>query len=164
MLRKHFIFFICLLAVLGGCETDTSLKNKSEETGFIVDKEPESNRALLISDTPDSDHFYDALWVAGVADSVEIGDKVIVEISGNVLTSYPGQTGGRFIKKIKMDKPTGAKLEPETILQKAFSQKKVNHPAVQQLSFDQEKKVWNVRLTEGIREKVTELVIEDKED
>ncbi|MBV6713585.1 YobA family protein [Paenibacillus chitinolyticus] len=163
---RNILLVIFLLGCLPGC-IESPEQSKGTFIGYVVQKDTKANRALLVSDTESgllgNEKVYDADWIAGIADQVNVGEKVTVETIGVIMTSYPGQTSGTFLSKEKLEKPEGAVLEPEEALRKAFEQEKTRIPTVKKISLDNEKKVWNVTLYDNSLYKDIEVVVEDRE-
>ncbi|MEY9095553.1 hypothetical protein [Paenibacillus sp. RC84] len=161
---RNILLVIFLLGCLPGC-IESPEQSKGSFTGYVAQKDTKANRALLVSDTErlSNNERYDADWIAGIADQVNVGEKVTVETIGVTMTSYPGQTSGTFLSKEKLEKSEGAVLEPEEALRKAFEQEKTRIPTVKKISLDNEKKVWHVTLYDNILFKDIEVVVEDRE-
>ncbi|GKS10630.1 hypothetical protein YDYSY3_16300 [Paenibacillus chitinolyticus] len=169
---RNILLAIFLLVCLPGCiespeSPESREQSKGTFTGYVAEKDMKANRALLVSDSESSlmgnEKIYDADWISGIADQVNVGEKVTVEIIGMIMTSYPGQTSGTFLSKEKPEKPEGAVLEPEEVLRRAFHQEKTRIPTVKKISLDNEKNVWNVTLYDNSLHKDIEVVIEDRE-
>ncbi|MGW9125927.1 DUF3221 domain-containing protein [Paenibacillus chitinolyticus] len=169
---RNILLVIFVLVCLPGCkESPKSLESpeqsKSTFTGYVAEKDTKANRALLVSNSESSlmgnEKIYDADWISGIANQVNVGEKVTVEITGMIMTSYPGQTSGTFLSKEKPEKPEGAVLEPEEVLRRAFHQEETRIPTVKKISLDNEKNVWNVTLYDNSLHKDIEVVIEDRE-
>ncbi|WP_405080324.1 DUF3221 domain-containing protein [Paenibacillus chitinolyticus] len=161
---RNILLVILLLVCLPGC-IESPEQAKGTFTGYVVQKDKEANRALLVSDTEriSNDERYDAEWIAGIADQVNVGEKVTVETIGIIMTSYPGQTSGTFLSKEKSEKPEGAVMGPEEALRKAFEQEKSMIPTVKKVFFNKEKNIWNVTLYDNSLYKDIEVVIADRE-
>ena len=164
MIRNILLVFFVLIC-LPGC-TESPEQSKGTFTGYVVQKDKEANRALLVSNSESSlmgnEKIYDAEWISGIADQVNVGEKVTVETIGMIMTSYPGQTSGTFLSKEKPEKPEGAVLEPEEVPRRAFHQEEIRIPTVKKLSLDNAKNVWNVTLYDNSLHKDIEVVIEDR--
>ncbi|MFS0836850.1 DUF3221 domain-containing protein [Paenibacillus sp. 1P03SA] len=163
---RNILLVVFLLVCLPGCANSPE-QSKGTFTGYVVQKDTKANRALLVSDTESGlmgdEKIYDAEWISGIADQVNVGEKVTVETIGVIMTSYPGQTSGTFLSNENPVKPQGAVLEPAEVLQRAFHQEKARIPTVKKVSLDNEKKVWNVTLHDNSLHKDVEIVIEDRE-
>ncbi|SEF83820.1 hypothetical protein [Paenibacillus sp. UNC499MF] len=161
---RNILLVIFLFGCLPGC-IESPEQSKGSFTGYVAQKE--ADRALLVSNTESlsgNEKMYDADWIRGIADQVNVGEKVTVEVpEGPTVASYPGQTSGTVLSKEKLEKPEGAVLGPEEVLQRAFHQEKASIPTVKKVSLDNEKKVWNVSLYDNSLHKDIEMVIEDRE-
>ncbi|MFD7524105.1 hypothetical protein [Paenibacillus chitinolyticus] len=164
---RNIVLCITLLVCITGCShINTKENTKGTMSGFVVQKDLDSNSSLIVSDTKTSsknnNKIYEAAWISGIGDKTNIGEKVTIETTAFSLMSYPKQTSGEFLSKEKFEKPEGAILEPEEVLKKVFEQKNDKVPSVEKISFDKEKKIWNITIYDNIKFTTTEITIEDQ--
>jgi hypothetical protein len=141
--------------------------------GYVVKRDKNS---VLIVDNIAKDYgstggikeFYDAVWVLGIAEKVELGQKVQVWFEGIVAASYPGGARSEKVAIVPSLKHNNATLNEEEVIRKALaSEETANVQAfvVKTINYDEKSDAWTIRYKDGFISESSEgqeLLILDK--
>lgn len=103
------------------------------------------------SSTGGQEDFYGAVFFTypNAAEELKIGQRVKVENSGMILTSYPGQGSAKYVEVFPEYKPKNAKLSESEVIEKAIEitkKKSDGRMIIRSIAFDEEKAVWKVEI------------------
>ncbi len=93
-------------------------------------------------------------------EQLKVGQRVHVEMTGMMMTSYPGQARAKFVEVLPEYKPANAKLSESEVIQKAIEKKKSDGMLIiSSIAFDEKKAVWKV----GVKQEEEEYELEIKD-
>ncbi|MDN4606141.1 DUF3221 domain-containing protein [Sporosarcina highlanderae] len=98
------------------------------------------------------------------ADKLKVGQRVKVEASGGIKTSYPGQGSAKFVEIMPDYKPSGARLSESQavgkVLEMADGESAFGFYVIQKISFNENEHMWIFNVMQDDEELMLE--IEDK--
>ena len=111
------------------------------------------------------DEFYGAVRVTylDAAKKLEVGQRVLVEYSGGIMLSYPGQGRAIFVEVLPDYQPVNALLSESQVVRQALSKStSESHevPVIRDFQFIEDSSIWNVQIKIG--EESYEIEVEDK--
>ncbi|WP_370222842.1 DUF3221 domain-containing protein [Cytobacillus sp.] len=161
------------LAPIGG-EPDTihpknQYTDKYSQAGSYV-MELSNNRMLAVAALPadfgktggDSDYFSATYFeFPDASKKLKVGQRVMVEASGPIRESYPGQGTALYVEVLPEYKPEGAELSESQVIKKALKTIKDQQgvAAVRDLSFNEELDEWSISFKQN--EKNFEVKVND---
>ena len=165
-MRNPIIYFIILaIAAVAVCSSENTDEpvDVPDITGYVMDKGGEgilvvSTEAKDYSGTGGIGEFYNAAWVGGAPDEVEVGDFVEIRFEGGVNDSYPAQASAGEIEILPGSAPDGAALSDTEALNKALTQESFGNEilTVHSIEFDASQSEWTIILknTDSYEEQV----------
>ncbi|WNS82277.1 DUF3221 domain-containing protein [Domibacillus sp. DTU_2020_1001157_1_SI_ALB_TIR_016] len=134
----------------------------SEDSMLIV-----GSKAYDFSGTGEQEH-YDATYYSFPKANVKlkVGQRVIVEASGPIAESYPGQGSAKFVTVLPAYQPKGADLTEEEVVRKAIEQRKENShvEGIHKITYNKEIDEWILTFvgSMGPEPVVTDITIADQ--
>lgn len=134
----------------------------SEDSMLIV-----GSKAYDFSGTGEQEH-YDATYYSfpKANEKLKIGQRVIVEASGPIAESYPGQGGAKFVTVLPTYQPKGADLTEEEVVRKAIEQRKENSyvEGIREITYNKEMDEWTLTFVSSMGPEpiVTDITITDQ--
>ncbi|MFS0725733.1 DUF3221 domain-containing protein [Paenibacillus sp. 1P07SE] len=159
-----FIIFIAMLLIIGcGGTGEFEYESESEANekffgiqGTVVKIEGEgvlvTSTDRLISEEDESNTRYDAAWLSGIRDQVEIGQRIEVAFDGGVNLSYPVQAMGTSVRLLEDEAPKGAELTRAQAVRKVLEMPDVAQmrvPSVLEVIYNEEDRNWSVQLVDN---------------
>ncbi|KKB44793.1 DUF3221 domain-containing protein [Bacillus thermotolerans] len=134
----------------------------SEDGMLVVSAQPQD-----FSQTGGEEAFYSAVhYQFPDADKkLHVGQRVIVEPSGMILESYPGQGRAKFVTVLPAYQPKGADLtEEEAVRQAVMQQETKSILAIERTAYLKEKDEWLITFAGDSGRKVKDVVIADQKE
>ncbi|OXS77478.1 DUF3221 domain-containing protein [Domibacillus enclensis] len=101
-------------------------------------------------------------------EKLKIGQRVIVEASGPIMESYPGQGSAKFVTVLPAYQPDGAELTEEEVVRKALEKRgDTGHiEGIRHILFDKETGEWTVTFVDSMEAEPTavEIRVSDQEE
>ncbi|QGQ94115.1 DUF3221 domain-containing protein [Paenibacillus psychroresistens] len=126
-------------------------------TGYVVKRD--EKRVLIVNNiakdygsTGGIKEYYDAVWVSGIAEKVELGQRVLVWFNGPIAESYPAQGQSDKVAILPSLKHDNAVLTEEEVIRKALASKEaanVQAFVVIAINFDEKSAAWTIRYKDG---------------
>jgi hypothetical protein len=128
----------------------------SKEGMYVMQVDQE--KMLVVDTTPTNfnsngggEDFYDAVFFIypNAAEELKVGQRVKVEGSGEILTSYPGQGSAKYVEVLPEYKPKNAKLSESEVIEKAIEitkKKSDGWMIIRSIEFHEDKAVWKVEI------------------
>lgn len=105
------------------------------------------SKAYDFSGTGEQEH-YDATHYSfpKANEKLQVGQRVIVEASGPIAESYPGQGRAKFVTVLPTYQPKGADLTEEEVVRKAIEQRGENSyvEGIREISYNKEMDEWTL--------------------
>lgn len=171
-MRNPIVYFIILvLAVLAGCTSENADEpaDGPDITGYVMDKGGEgilvvSTEAKDYSGTGGIAEYYNAAWVGGAPDEIEMGDFVEILFDGGVNDSYPAQASAGEIEVVPGSTPEGATLSDTEALNKALTAEPFENEilTVHSIEFDADQSEWSIVLKNTDSYEEREIRVEDE--
>lgn len=99
-------------------------------------------------------------------EKLKVGQRVIVEASGPIMESYPGQGGAKFVTVLPTYQPDNADLTEEEVVRSAISQHKSkgSFAAIRRVQFEEASDQWTVTFVDSMQPEpnVTDIVVADQ--
>ncbi|MGG3448787.1 DUF3221 domain-containing protein [Domibacillus aminovorans] len=99
-------------------------------------------------------------------EKLKIGQRVIVEASGPIAESYPGQGRAKFVTVLPAYQPKGADITEEDVVRKAIEQREENPYAegIREITYNKEKDEWTLTIVSSMEPEpvVTDITIADQ--
>ncbi|KAB7707174.1 DUF3221 domain-containing protein [Bacillus aerolatus] len=132
----------------------------SESSMLVVEATP-----MDFSATGGESNFYSAVSYSfpKADEKVEVGQRVLVEASGPIMESYPGQGSAKYVEVLPTYQPEKADLTEAEVVRQAIKQSKKEGGfvlAVSHIAFDVKTDQWKVEFTQD--QDVFEVVVDDK--
>lgn len=168
-MRKYYLvlLFILISIWISACSNEPSFDKEADIIGYVIGKTNDrilvvSKEAEDLSATGGVREFYNAVWLTGKADDVQIGNQVKVWYDGGVKESYPAQAAIGKIELVPVTKREGTNLDEKDVLVQIFDTDEVNMKAIKSIEINEEKGIWKVELLDLMDGKEGEVEIEDK--
>ncbi|WP_243355002.1 DUF3221 domain-containing protein [Bacillus litorisediminis] len=129
---------------------------------LVVDAVPQE-----FSSTEGVDEFYSAIVFnfPNASEKLKVGQRVMVEVSGPILESYPGQGTALYVEVLPEYKPDGAALSESEVVQVVIQKAKENGIegtiAIRELTYDSKTDAWKVSIKQNDEENY-DFEIDDK--
>ncbi len=111
------------------------------------------SKAYDFSGTGEQEH-YDATHYSfpKANEKLKIGQRVIVEASGPIAESYPGQGIAKFVTVLPAYQPKGADLTEEDVVRKAIEQREENSyvEGIREITYNKEMDEWTLTFVSSI--------------
>ncbi|MET3697590.1 uncharacterized protein DUF3221 [Bacillus oleivorans] len=120
---------------------------------LVVDAEPQE-----FSSTEGVDEFYSAITFnfPNASEKLKVGQRVLVEASGPILESYPGQGTALYVEVLPEYKPDGADLSESQVVQAVIQKAKENRIegtlAIREITYDSKTDAWKVSIKQNDEE------------
>jgi hypothetical protein len=173
--KIHFIQTGRLAPIGGKSDTiypDNKFTNEYSKKGSYV-MELSNKRMLVVASVPavfgknggDPD-FFSAIYFQfpDASKKLKVGQRVIVEASGPIMESYPGQGTALYVEVLPEYKPEGADLSESQVIEKSLNTLKDQQGvvAVRDVSFDEDLDEWSISLKQN--ENNFEVKVKDRVD
>lgn len=147
--------------------------NSSSEGSWIVSV---SNKGIMVIGAASSDfsgnggqgEYYGALSYAfpDADKKLKIGQRVIVEASGPIMESYPGQGRAKFVTVLSTYRPEKADLTEEEAIRAAIKQRKDDNitDGIRSVKFNEKSGQWTVTFVDTMQAEpvATDIVVTDQ--
>ncbi|CAM3131115.1 DUF3221 domain-containing protein [Filibacter tadaridae] len=147
-------------------KTTTTPSTKGSYVVNVTDKGMTvvSAKARNYSGTGGKEEHFSAISVAypDADKKLKVGQRVVVEYTGSISLSYPGQGRAKFVEVLPEYKPKNANLSESQVVKKAVEiadEKSTWVPAIRSIQYDEPSKVWKLSIRQG--EETYELEIDD---
>ncbi|OLN22533.1 hypothetical protein BTO30_09520 [Domibacillus antri] len=101
-------------------------------------------------------------------EKLEVGQRILVEASGSIMESYPGQGGAKFVTVLPAYQPKKADITEAEAVRRALTKKKFTggRDVISDLTFDEQKDQWIVTFIEtfSTEKDVMEIVVRDQKE
>lgn len=125
------------------------------------------SKAYDFSGTGEQEHYSATYYSFPKAnEKLKVGQRVMVEASGPIAESYPGQGRAKFVTVLPAYQPKGADLTEEEVVRKAIEQQKENSyvEGVREITYNKEMDEWALTFVSsmGPEPVVTDITITDQ--
>lgn len=149
-------------------EEESRKEQEPDLEGFVM--RIENSTILVVSEesedfsaTGGMSEFYKAIWVSGVREELNIGQKVQIWIDGPILESYPAQAQVKFIEVLPNERIDGATLTKTDVIQKALDAIDTEDViAIKSMNFDLEAHSWTVEILNTFTNQADIIHIDDQ--
>lgn len=168
--------YMCMIIlVLSGCGTNDQQQQDQDDTITVIEPQQKYTKRLTkdggyvmeinesqmlvidaspqdFSETGGLQEFYSAIvyHLPHALDPVKVGQRVIVEVDGPIMESYPAQARPQSVEILPEYMPANADLSQSEVIEKAIEQANESENAglliVRDLSFDEAADVWEVSM------------------
>ncbi|WP_050180545.1 DUF3221 domain-containing protein [Domibacillus robiginosus] len=134
----------------------------SEDSMLIV-----GSKAYDFSGTGEQEH-YDATYYSfpKANEKLKVGQRVMVEASGPIAESYPGQGRAKFVTVLPAYQPKGADLTEEEVVRKAIEQRGEDSYAegIRNITYNKDRDEWTLTFVSSMGPKLadTDVTIADQ--
>lgn len=160
-----------LLILLISCtfkESNSIINEPSKEGFYVIRKHGEHSVTIVaakaenLSATGGSSEFYDLYTYSDVPDSLEIGQRVMIESDGPVMESFPYQAKAKQVKILPAYQPDQADLNEFQVVRMALEtiEQSGEWPAISDVKYDLTNDRWIVSVKLG--EEKSEMEIPDQ--
>ncbi|TFB19587.1 hypothetical protein E3U55_10530 [Filobacillus milosensis] len=129
-------------------DAEQEFTGEPDLTGYVVGKDKEKGRILVVDPVPVEGDFHHATWGTFPPEHVNIGDEVHVWYYGMILESYPGQVTFGKLEILPSPKPESADLTQSEALNKALTSNTFDRETliIEKIQYDSKDDLWNIEI------------------
>lgn len=150
-------------------------KERTNKGSWVMDVSADSMLIVSavakdFSENGGDSEYYGATYFSfpNAEEKLKIGQRVIVEASGPIMESYPGQGSAKFVTVLPAYQPDGAELTEEEVVRKALEKRGgTGHvEGIRHILFDKKTGEWTVTFVDSMEAEPTavEIRVADQEE